>query len=265
VHPAGTVLAGVVLHPAKAARKVLRHWREFEETSPNELTQGALLFHIPDDPNFPPPLRGQPVVGVGGVFAGPVEEGEKALAPLRSYGSPAADLFQPMPYNQAQRMADFLWPPGLHGYWKSGYLERVSDAALDVVAEFFARVPSKRTVVVLEYYGRDGGMQRVPDAATAFGHRHYPYNFLVTSAWSDPAETERNVAWTREFFEAMRPFMADASYLNYIGEEGRAGLKASYGAEKLARLAALKGKYDPTNLFRMNQNIAPAATAARAG
>ncbi len=86
VHPAGTVLAGVVLHPAKAARKVLRHWREFEQTSPNELTQGALLFHIPDDPNFPPPLRGVPVIGVGGVFAGPIEDGEKALAPLRSYG-----------------------------------------------------------------------------------------------------------------------------------------------------------------------------------
>ncbi len=122
-------------------------------------------------------------------------------------------------------------------------------------------MPSRRTVVVLEYYGRDGAMQRVPDAATAFGHRRYPYNFLVTSAWSDPAKTERNIAWTREFFDAMRPYTANASYLNYIGEEGRAGLTASYGAGKLARLAALKNKYDPANLFRMNQNIAPAAAA----
>jgi FAD/FMN-containing dehydrogenase len=261
VHPVSTVLAGVVLHPAEAAGDVLRRWRDFETTSTNELTQGALLFCFPDDPSGPPQLRAKPVIGVGGVYAGAIEDGEKVLAPLRGYGPPAADLFAPVPYNEAQRMADFLWPSGLHGYWKSSYMKELSDAAINVVTDYFARVPSSHTVVVLEYYG-GGAMSRVPEAETAFGHRNWPYNFLVTSAWSDPAETDRNIAWTREFFDAMKPFVVNASYVNYIGDEGIKGLRGSYSAEKFARLAAIKSKYDPTNLFRMNQNIAPVSAVA---
>ena len=257
-HPVGTVLAGIVLHPAAAAAGAIRRWRDLEATAPEESTQGALLFHFPDDPTAPPPLRGAAVVGLGGVYAGPVEEGEKFLRPLREYGPPLADMFQPMPYNAAQRMADFLWPPGLHGYWKSSYLTGISDAAIDVVVEFFARVPSSRTVVVLEQYG-NSAWTRVPETATAFGHRNWPYNFVVTSAWSDPKESERNIAWTRELFDALRPFAAQGAYVNYMGgDEGADGLKAAYGA-KLVRLAALKAKFDPNNLFRMNQNIAPAS------
>jgi FAD/FMN-containing dehydrogenase len=264
VHPAGTVFAGIVLHPAGSAAGVLRHWREFETTSPIELTQGALLFHFPDDPSGPPALRGAPVIGVGGVYAGAAEEGEQVLASLRSYGPPVADLFQPMLYNAAQRMADFLWPPGLHNYWKSSYLERLSDEAVDVITDFFSRVPSRHTVVVLEHYGSDGAMQRVPDSDTAFGHRGFPYNFLITTAWSDPADRDRNIEWTRQFFEAMQPFMAKSAYVNYLLDEGATGLLAAYGAAKLARLATLKAKYDPENLFRMNQNIAPAIADVRA-
>ena len=261
-HPVGIVLAGIVLHPAAGAAGALRRWRDFEASSPETCTQGALLFHFPDDPSGPPVLLGKPLVGLGGVYAGPVEDGEKILRPLREYGPPVVDLFQPTPYNQAQRMADFLWPSGLHGYWKSSYLTRLSDEAIDVIVEFFARVPSKRTVVVLEHNG-DGAMDRVSDAATAFGHRGWRYNFVVTSAWSDAKDTNQNIAWTREFFDAMRPFTANAAYVNYLGgDEGADGLKAAYGAAKLARLAALKMKYDPANLFRMNQNIAPASVAA---
>jgi FAD/FMN-containing dehydrogenase len=260
VHPVGTPLAGIVLHPASAAGDVLRRWREFERTSPKELTQGALLFHVPDDPSQPPPLRGVPVIGVGGVYAGDIADGEKVLAPMRSFGRPLADLFHPAPYNVAQRMADFLWPPGLHGYWKSRYLKDLSDGAIDVIAEHFARVPSKHTVVVLEYYGRSA-LQDVPDAATAFGHRNWPYNIVVTSAWADPVDSSRNIAWTRDLFDALRPFTATAAYVNYVGEANEEELASAYGAEKRERLAAIKRKYDLANLFRMNQNIAPRAAA----
>jgi FAD/FMN-containing dehydrogenase len=257
-HPAGTVLAGIVLHPAANAAAVLRRWRDLEAMAPEESNQGALLFHLPDDPSAPEPLRNAPVVGLGGVYAGPPDEGERVLRPMREFGPPLADMFQPMPYSQAQRMADFLWPPGLHAYWKSSYLTALSDAAIDTIAGLFARVPSRRTVVVVEHNG-DSAWDRVPEAATSFGHRRWPYNFVVTSAWSDPKETDRNVAWTREFFEAMRPFTAPGAYVNYLGgDEGAEGLSAAYGA-KLERLAALKAKYDPGNLFRMNQNIAPAS------
>jgi FAD/FMN-containing dehydrogenase len=261
-HPVGTVLAGIVVHPAASAAGALQRWRDFEASSPEACTQGALLFHFPDDPNGPSPLVGQPLVGLGGVYAGPIEEAENVLRPLREYGPPLVDLFQPTPYNVAQRMADFLWPPGLHGYWKSSYLNRLSDEAIKVIVEFFARVPSKRTVVVLEHNG-NGAMERVPESATAFGHRGWPYNFAVTTAWSDAKDTDRNIAWTREFFEAMQPFLAKAAYVNYLGgDEGLDGLKAAYGAAKLTRLAALKLKYDPANLFHMNQNIAPASAGA---
>jgi FAD/FMN-containing dehydrogenase len=262
-HPVGTVLAGIVLHPADRAAAAIRRWRDLEAATPEESNQGALLFHVPDDPTAPAPLRGAAVVGLGGVFAGPVEEGEKLLQPLRDYGPPLADMFQPMPYNAAQRMADFLWPAGLHSYWKSSYLKALSDAAIDVIVDFFARVPSPRTVIVLEHNG-DSAWDRVPESATAFGHRAWPYNFVVTSAWSDPKDADRNVAWTRDFFAAMRPYAAEGAYVNYLGgDEGREGLEAAYGA-KLARLAALKAKFDPTNLFRMNQNIAPASVAGAA-
>jgi len=163
-----------------------------------------MLFHFGDDPAVPAPLRGAAVVAAGGVYAGTIEEGEKVLAPMRAFGPPVADLFQPMPYSAAQRMADFLWPPGLLNYWKSCFLERLDDAAIGVITDFFARVPSPQTVVVLESIGHSA-IQRVPEDETAFVNRRYPFNFLVTSAWSSAADTEKNVLWTRQFFEAMRP------------------------------------------------------------
>jgi FAD/FMN-containing dehydrogenase len=258
-HPVGTVLAGIVLHPSAAAAKAIRRWRDLEAGAPDDSTQGALLFHFPDDPSAPAPLRGASVVGLGGVYAGPLHDGEKLLRPLREFGPPLADTFQPMPYNAAQRMADFLWPPGLNNYWKSSYLRTLSDAAIDVFVDFFSRVPSKRTVIVLEHYG-NSAWGRVPDSATAFGSRTWQYNFVVTSAWSDPEDAERNISWTRALFEAIRPYAAPGAYLNYLGgDEGPEGLKAAYG-EKLGRLAALKTKFDPTNLFRLNQNITATAS-----
>ena len=258
VHQAGTVLAGVVLHPFTAAREALREWREFERTTPEEFTGGALLLHFPQDPTAPEPLRGAALVGLAGVYAGAGPAAENAVASLRAYGTPLADMFQPVPFNQAQRMADFAFPPGLQNYWKSSFVKDLSDDAIDVLVEHFARVPSPHTVIVIEHNG-DGALERVPESATAFGHRGWPYNFVVTSAWSDPEDTERNVAWTRGLFDAMRPFLADAAYVNYYtGDEGLEGLYTAYGAEKLDRLALLKTKYDPNNLFRMNQNVTPA-------
>jgi FAD/FMN-containing dehydrogenase len=256
-HEAGTVLGGIVVHPATAAAGLLRRWRDFEAGAPDELTQGAMLFHFANDPGVPEPMRGSAVIAAGGVYAGSIEEGQKLLAPFRAYGPPVADLFQPMPYSAAQRMADFLWPPGQLNYWKSCFLESLSDAAIDVITDFFARVPSSHTVVVLESLG-NSSIQRFPEGSTAFVERRYPFNFLITSAWSSPVESDRNILWTRQFYEAMQPHAAKAAYVNYLGDEGAEGVRRAYGEHKLARLAALKAKYDPGNLFRMNQNIKPA-------
>jgi len=122
----------------------------------------------------------------------------------------------------------------------------------------YAEAPSRQTIVVLEHNG-DGAMSRVAEDATAFGHRRWPYNLLVTSVWRNAADAEANIAWTRRFWNAMNPFLADAVYVNYLGDEGEERVRAAYGA-KYERLVALKNKYDPTNFFRMNQNIRPSVS-----
>ena len=258
VHPAGTVLAGMVLHPLSRSASVLRFWREYEGTAPEELTNGALLFHAPAELALPDVLHREGVVGLGGVYCGSVDVGGKVLRPLREFGPPAADIFQPMPYSAAQVMADFLWPAGSYNYWKSSYLTELSNAAIDTIVAHYAEAPSLQTIVVLEHNG-DGAMSRVAEDATAFGHRRWPYNLLVTSVWRNAADADANIAWTRRFWNAMNPFLADAVYVNYLGDEGEERVRAAYGA-KYERLVALKNKYDPTNFFRMNQNIRPSVS-----
>lgn len=258
-HPAGTVLAGLVIHPAPQMREALRFWRECEATAPEELTSGAMLIHAPQAPFIPEAVHGTPVVGLGGVYTGSLQEGETALRPLREFGPPVADTYAHMPFPAAVSMADFLFPRGFLNYWKSNFLTELSDGAIDTVVDFYLRVPSPMTVIVLEHNG-DGAMSRVGENETAFGYRNWAYNFLVTSIWTDPADTEANIQWTRELWDAMQPFLADAVYVNYLGDEGEDRVRKAYPAAKYERLVALKTQYDPTNLFRMNQNIKPAVS-----
>ncbi len=262
VHPAGTVLAGLVLHPVSKGRELLRYWREFGPAAPEEMTDSALLFTAAPEVPVPDALRQGVIVGLGGVYVGDLDTGERVLRPLREFAAPVVDMFQRMPYSAAQTMADFLWPRGAYNYWKSNYLKSLSDAAIDTILDFYSKTPSARTVVVLEHNGH-GAMERVAEDATAFGHRNWPFNIVVTTMWTDAADTDANIRWTREFWEAMRPFLADALYVNYLSETGEDLVRAAYG-RKYARLAALKDKYDPANFFRMNQNIKPSGAASGA-
>jgi len=263
VHKAGTVLAGLVLHPASLGAQALRFWREYERTAPEEISNGALLFTPPPDLPLPDVIRAKPTIGIGGVYLGSVEAAERDLRPLRAFGPPAADIFQPMPYSAAQSMADFLWPRGLRSYWKSSFLKSFSDTAIDTILSYYAKTPSWHTVIVIEHDG-DGAMDRVPADVTAFGHRDWPYNIVITTQWETPEETQANIAWTKELWDALKPFLADASYINYIDDEGEEGIRTSYGA-KLDRLVALKTKYDPTNFFHVNQNFKPRPAASTIG
>jgi len=257
VHPVGTVLAGLVIHPLEQAKEVLRAFREHVPTVPDELTWGVLLLRIPASPPFPPPLHGAPVAAFAICYAGSIEEGEKVLAPIRAFGPPMADVVEPMPYSAAQVAADIVWPPGRHNYWKSSFLRELSDDAIDLVVDRFAEAPSPGTVMVLDHNG-GGAIDRVGPDETAFGHRGWTYNCLLTAQWSDPADSELNIAWTRSFWEEMQPFLADAVYVNYTSDIGEEMLDLAYPAGIRDRLVALKTKYDPTNLFRLNQNIRPA-------
>jgi FAD/FMN-containing dehydrogenase len=260
VHPVGTVLAGLVLHPLSKGKDAVRFWREYEKTAPEETSNSVVLFNAPAELPVPDVLRQQGIVSIGGVYVGSLDEGERALRPLREYGPPAADIYQRMPYSAAQTMADFLWPRGLYSYWKSSFLKSLSDGAIDTILDFFAKTPSPRTVVVVEHDG-DGAWSRVPEDATAFGHRTWAYNLVVTTAWEKAADNDINIRWTRDFWKAMAPYLADGVYVNYLGELDERDVHAAYG-KKYERLAVLKTKYDPTNFFRMNQNIKPSRAAA---
>jgi FAD/FMN-containing dehydrogenase len=254
VHPVGTVLAGPVLYPLERAAEVLRFYREFAATTPDELTSGALLFTLPPAPFLPPEVHGAPVLGIAVCYAGPLEEGQRILRPLREFGPPLADVVEPMPFGAAQLSADFLWPPGHHQYWKSSFMPTLSDSAIDMMIDRFSSVPSPLTVIVLDYLG--GAISRVGPDETAFPHRSWPYNFLISSAWANPADSEQNVRWTRDFFAAMEPELAQAVYGNYMymSDESEKRSRAVYGPHG-ARLAELKAKYDPTNLFRVGHNL----------
>jgi FAD/FMN-containing dehydrogenase len=254
VHPVGTVLAGPVIYPLERAPEVLRFYREYAATTPDELTSGALLFTLPPAPFLPPELHGARVVGIPVCYAGPPDDGERVLRPLREFGPPLADFIEPMPFGVAQLSADFLWPPGHHQYWKSSFLPALSDPAIQTMVERFASVPSPLTVIVLDYLG--GAISRVGPDETAFPHRAWPYNFLISSAWADPVDSERNIRWTRDFYAAMGPELAQAIYGNYmyLNDEGEGRAREVYGLHA-ERLAELKAKYDPTNLFRVGQHI----------
>ena len=181
------------------------------------------------------------------------------LRPLREFGSPLADNIEPMAYTTLQSAPDAGFPPGRRHYWKSSYLKELSEEAIEVMAEHVSEMPSPATGVGLQQM--HGAASRVDPTATAFPHRDEHYDFLILSQWADPAESERNVEWTRSLFEAMEPFFEEGVYVNNLGDEGEDRVMAAYGAN-YGRLLALKGKYDPTNLFRLNQNIKPPTETA---
>lgn len=255
-HRLSTVLAGQVIHPAANGREALQFWRDFAATAPEELTDGAVLLSAPPAPFLPDEVHGTPVVGVYIVYTGSIDAGEQVMKPLREFGQPLADIVQPMPYMAAQTMIDGAFPPGFQNYWKSSVLNGLSDDAIDTILAYFAKVPSPMSAVILEHNG-DGAMNRVDSSETSFGHRDWSYNLLIVSIWDDPADSDKNIAWTREFWEAMTPFTANKVYVNYLGDEGEDRVKAAYAAPTYERLVDLKNQYDPTNLFKLNQNIKP--------
>ncbi len=256
LHPVGPqVLAGVILHPAERAPEVLRSYRDYIATAPDDLTTIVNLRQAPPAPFLPPHLHGRAVVVIAVCYAGPVEDGERILAPLRRFGEPLIDLIEPKPYAAHQGMFDASVPHGLRYYWKSHYFGPLSDAALDTLIRHAWQAPSPTSYTILFHLG--GAIRRVDGTATAFEDRSAEHALNINAVWTDPQATETHVAWARNFWEAMHPHSTGGVYVNFLGEDGEARVRAAYGPDKYLRLAALKRKYDPTNLFRLNQNISP--------
>ncbi len=257
LHPVGPILlGGMLMYPAPMAGDVVRHFRDFMVAAPEEVGGAVAFITAPPAPFVPEPVRGQPVVAVIVVYVGPVEEGQEVLRPLLEFGPPGVAMVQPMPYVAIQKMIDQGSPKGLQNYWTSDFLADLPDEAVDVLVEHATRPVSPLTQVILVPGG--GAIARVDEDATAFGQRSAPWNTHYLSLWPDPAENERNIAYTRAIATAMKPWATGRTYLNFIGDEGLARVEAAFGPERYARLQTLKAKWDPQNLFRHNQNIPPA-------
>ncbi len=247
LYPVDQVLAGPVFHPAARALEVLRFYRDFTVTLPDELTAYTGFLTDPE---------GNKLIGIVVCYVGPIEEGERLVKPLREFGPPVADNIGPMPYTSLQSMFDPAFPSGHQNYWKSGFLANLSDDALKQIVDFAAAAPSPHTMVMLENY--HGAYSRVDRTATAYNHRNGHYDLLILASWPDPADTGKNVEWARAFYAGMQPYLAGGVFPNLMGQEEIAGRAQQAYGTNYARLAEIKKRYDPTNLFRMNLNIKPA-------
>jgi len=256
LHAVGpTVLAGLLLHPAARAREVLAFYRDFIASAPDELMTIVVLRMAPPAPFLPQSIHGQPVVIIGVCWAGTVEEGVRAVAPLRRFGEPLADLVRPTPYASHQALIDGSVPHGLGYYWRSEYLGPLSDSLIDTLVAHAWRLATPESYAAVFHMG--GAVGREDPEGSAFEDRSATHAMTIDGVWSDPAASAACIAWVRGFWEAVRPHSTGRVYVNFLGEEGEDRVRTAYGTTKYERLRALKRKYDPTNFFRMNQNIVP--------
>jgi FAD/FMN-containing dehydrogenase len=259
LHPLGpSVLAGLALWPIERAADVLRAWRDYVDASPDELSTACAMLTAPPEEFVPDHLKGQVVFGMVAMYVGDPENGAEVIQPLKALG-PVVDLIQPMPYTVFQALLDPTAPKGHRSYWRGEYLKSLSDEAIKTFTRHAPKLAAAAQPFSQMIIFRIGqGVAATADGATAFSHRDAGYLFHPISMWQQPADDERLVAASRAFCEAMRPYSTGGAYLNFTPEDR---VRDAYGAAKYERLVALKDRYDPGNLFRLNQNIQPSRGA----
>jgi FAD/FMN-containing dehydrogenase len=251
-----------IAYPIEDVTRVMAGWRDAVADAPDELSSAAYVWSLPVAPELPEHLRGRPYVGLDGMYAGDPAEGERVMRSLRELATPLMDTSGTVAYADAQRALDPFFPAGLRYYWKALYLDGLADEAIDTTIDWSLDRPSERSLVVIRHTG--GAIARVGAEETAFGDRSSEWMLSIDSTWDDPADDERNIAWTRDFWEDARRFSQGKTYFNFPGllEEGDSAVRESYGAN-YDRLTRVKAQYDPQNLFRLNQNVRPAAEGER--
>ena len=246
LHPLGPVLlAGSVLHKYDHARDAMRFYYAFSSDAPDELSVDAALVTAPSGEQF---------FSISACYIGPLDEGESVIKPLREYGAPVEDRIAPIPYLRIQSAGDSIFPRGRRYYWKAQFLREITDEAIGTLLEAYATAPSRASLLVLQQVG--GAIARVPKSETPYVNRDALYDCFPISIWDDPVDDEAHIRWARELWAAMRPFSTGGVYANNLGDEGADRIQSAYG-QNYPRLVALKNKYDPTNFFRLNQNIRP--------
>jgi len=257
LHPVGPeVLSGLIVHPAADAPSVIRHYREFVAQAPEDLTCWLVLRKAPPLPFLSEEVHGTDVLVIAVCYLGDMQDGEKLLKPLRDFGKPHADVVGPHPFTAFQQAFDPLLTPGARNYWKSHNFPELGDEAIETLLRFAASLPSGQSEIFVAQMG--GATNRVAPDATAYHHRDAAFVMNVHTRWEDEQDDEKCIAWAREFFEAMLPFATGGVYVNFMTEEETDRIAPAYGGN-YQRLVELKDKYDPTNMFRLNQNIKPTA------
>ncbi|MCW3065554.1 MAG: FAD-linked oxidase [Solirubrobacterales bacterium] len=255
LHPVGPqVIAGGVVHAFSDAPEVFRFFADFVATAPDELSVAASTFRASPALPVSPEMHGELVTVLAVCYAGDLAEGERVLEPLRSFGRPLADLVAPMPYTALQSGSDAAYPNGQRNYWKSHYVDEITDGAIATLEEHARRMPSPLSSFYFQHLG--GAIGRAGADTAAFGHRDAVFDFNILTVWREPAADAENVAWARDLSAAMQPYSTGV-YVNNLGTEGADRVRDAYAPATYERLLALKDAYDPDNVFRMNQNLAP--------
>lgn len=248
LHPIGpALLVCSVLHPYARARDAMRFYDDFCAQAPDELSVDAALQTAPSGERF---------FSISACYCGANDVGEHIVRPLLEYAAPVESSLTPVPYIQIQSRGDSLFPRGRRYYWKAQFLNTLTDAAIDTLLEVYARTPSIASLLVFQHVG--GAIARVPASATPYANRDARYDCFPLSIWDAPADDDTAIRWARDAWSAVRPFSTGGVYANNLGDEGEDRVRAAYG-ENHARLAALKARYDPSNFFRLNQNIRPSS------
>jgi FAD/FMN-containing dehydrogenase len=249
------VLAGMAIYPLDAAGDVLRFFRDFTASTPDELGALAVFLLAPPAPFLPQELHGKPVLAIIVSYIGDVEEGERVVQPLRDFGPPVFDGIMPKPFAAHNSSLDAGQPAGMNYYWKSEYATEIADDAIETLVAFAANMTSPYSRLAVFQLG--GATQRHDEQAMAVSHRNAEYVIAINTGWADPQDTEKQIQWTRDLWTAIRPFSSGGVYVNFLSDDdGEDRVRAAYGA-KFERLVQLKSKYDPQNLFQMNKNIKP--------
>ncbi|HEY8256419.1 MAG TPA: FAD-binding oxidoreductase [Gemmatimonadales bacterium] len=257
LHPVGPeVLSGMVIHPLDAARDTLRFLRDFLPTTPEEFVCWFVMRKAPPLPFLPPEWHGKEILALAMCHSGDLKEGERIAAPLRQFGKPIADVVAPHPYTAWQTILDPLLTPGARNYWKSHDFAEITDGLIDAMIDAARKLPDPSTEIAFAQLG--GAVSRVPGDATAYSHRDGQFVMNVHGRWEDPAKDAACIGWARDLFKATAPFATGAVYVNFLTQEEGDRVRAAYG-RNYERLGAIKNRYDPSNLFRVNQNIRPVA------
>jgi FAD/FMN-containing dehydrogenase len=257
------VYGGMLVAMPDRAEEILRFARDFFENGPDDLGGAIAFISAPPEPFVPAEMHFKPVVGAIVCWTGDHDEGERAVAPLREAMQPVIDMVQPMPYVALQSMLDDGGPKGIRAYMKAEFLEELSDEAIAKLTRHGMNRAGPMSQIIIEPMG--GAIGHVGEHDTALGRRDVPWCYHALGMWMEPDEAtaEANMAWARDLAEDLRPHTTDGVYLNYTSDEGDERVRSTYGPEKYDRLVALKDRYDPGNLFRMNQNIKPSGQAPR--